>query len=191
MRRGSCPYLYGGVCVVFVGRVQGELDLEDLGGTQQQFLPLLCAPGTERVLAVAAALAGPGPAATLRGLLRLHAGFARPVGALILTLVLLGVGGVAVLFSRVPLHVHGFVLPRRGGPGERRGLASAPFGRLGSGRVSFVGVVLQAAEAVSQAADLSDDQVDQSVDQLIEDLQVLVLLEAAETLPADATERRR
>lgn len=178
---------------MFVGRVQGELDLEDLGGTQQQFLPLLCAPGTERVLAVAAALAGPGPAATLRGLLRFHAGFARPVGALILTLVLLGVGGVAILFSRVPLHVHGFVLPRRGGPGERRGLAPAPFGRrpLGSGRVSFVGVVLQAAEAVSQAADLSDDQVDQSVDQLIEDLQVLVLLETAETLPADATERRR
>lgn len=45
-----------------------------------------------------------------------------------------------------------------------------------------MGVVLHAAEAVSQAADLSDDQVDEGVDQLIKDLQVLVLLEAAETL---------
>lgn len=52
-----------------------------------------------------------------------------------------------------------------------------------------MGVVLQAAEAVSQAADLRDDQVDKSVDQLIKDLQVLVLLEAAETLSADATEK--
>ena len=46
-------------------------------------------------------------------------------------------------------------------------------------------VVLDAAEAVSQAADLGDDQVDEGVDQLVEDLQVLVLLEAAETLPGD------
>ena len=46
-------------------------------------------------------------------------------------------------------------------------------------------MVLGAAEAVSQAADLSDDQVDEGVDQLIEDLQVLVLLEAAETLSED------
>lgn len=51
-----------------------------------------------------------------------------------------------------------------------------------------MGVVLHAAEAVSQAADLSDDQVDEGVDQLIKDLQVLVLLEAAETLSED---RRR
>lgn len=48
-----------------------------------------------------------------------------------------------------------------------------------------MGVVLGAAEAVSQAADLSDDQVDEGVDQLIEDLQVLILLEAAETLSED------
>lgn len=40
-------YLYGGVCVVLVGCVQGELDLEDLGSTQQQFLPLLSVPGAE------------------------------------------------------------------------------------------------------------------------------------------------
>lgn len=48
-----------------------------------------------------------------------------------------------------------------------------------------MGVVLRAAEAISQAADLSDDQVDECVDQLIEDLQVFVLLEAAETLSGD------
>lgn len=48
-----------------------------------------------------------------------------------------------------------------------------------------MGVVLDAAEAVSQAADLGDDQVNEGVDQLVEDLQVLVLLEAAETLPGD------
>lgn len=48
-----------------------------------------------------------------------------------------------------------------------------------------MGVVLDAAEAVSQAADLGDDQVNEGVDQLVENLQVLVLLEAAETLPAD------
>lgn len=48
-----------------------------------------------------------------------------------------------------------------------------------------MGVVLDAAEAVSQAADLSDDQVDEGVDQLIKDLQVLVLLEAAETLSGE------
>lgn len=51
-----------------------------------------------------------------------------------------------------------------------------------------MGVVLDAAETVSQAADLSDDQVDEGVDQLIKDLQVLVLLEAAETLPEDDAE---
>lgn len=48
-------------------------------------------------------------------------------------------------------------------------------------------MVLDTAEAVSQAADLNDDQVDEGVDQLVEDLQVLVLLEAAETLPEEET----
>ena len=52
-------------------------------------------------------------------------------------------------------------------------------------------VVLDAAEAVSQAADLGDDQVDEGVDQLVEDLQVLVLLEAAETLSGDTTEKKQ
>lgn len=51
-----------------------------------------------------------------------------------------------------------------------------------------MGVVLDAAEAVSQAANLSDDQVDEGVNQLIEDLKVLVLLEAAETLSEDSAE---
>lgn len=54
-----------------------------------------------------------------------------------------------------------------------------------------MGVVLDAAEAVSQAADLSDDQVDEGVDQLIKDLQVLVLLEAAETLSEDKTQKKQ
>lgn len=53
-----------------------------------------------------------------------------------------------------------------------------------------MGVVLRAAEAVSQAADLSNDQVDEGVDQLIEDLQVLVFLEAAETLSEEAEQTR-
>lgn len=52
-------------------------------------------------------------------------------------------------------------------------------------------VVLDAAEAVSQAADLGDDQVDEGVDQLVKDLQVFVLLEAAETLSGDATEKKQ
>lgn len=54
-----------------------------------------------------------------------------------------------------------------------------------------MGVVLDAAETVSQAADLSDDQVDEGVDQLIKDLQVLVLLEAAETLSEDTTQKKQ
>lgn len=54
-----------------------------------------------------------------------------------------------------------------------------------------MGVVLDPTEAVSQAADLSDDQVDEGVDQLVEDLQVLVLFEAAETLSGDTTRRKR
>lgn len=54
-----------------------------------------------------------------------------------------------------------------------------------------MGVVLDAAEAVSQAADLSDDQVDEGVDQLIKDLQVLVLLEAAETLSEDTMQEKQ
>lgn len=41
------------------------------------------------------------------------------------------------------------------------------------------------AEAVPQAADLGDDQVDEGVDQLVEDLQMFVLFEAAETLSED------
>lgn len=53
-----------------------------------------------------------------------------------------------------------------------------------------MGGVLDAAEAVPQAADLGDDQVDEGVDQLVEDLQVLVLLEAAETLSVD-TKRQK
>lgn len=52
-------------------------------------------------------------------------------------------------------------------------------------------IPFNAAEAVSQAADLSDDQVDEGVDQLIKDLQVLVLLEAAETLSDDTTEKKQ
>ncbi len=51
-------------------------------------------------------------------------------------------------------------------------------------------VVLDAAETVSKAADLSDDQVNEGVDQLIEDFKVLVLLEAAETLSGDTTQKQ-
>lgn len=196
-----CPYLYGGVCVVFVGCVEGELDLEDLGGTQQQFLPLLCAPGAERVLAVTAAVCSdttittPGPTGALPGPQCFHLGFTRLVGPLTLALILVLVGGVGVLFGRVSLHIHRFVLPGRGrlreGPGRR--LAPAPFRPqpLCPRHASFMGVVLDAAEAVSQAADLSDDQVDEGVDQLIKDLQVLVLLEAAETLSEDKTQKKQ
>lgn len=54
-----------------------------------------------------------------------------------------------------------------------------------------MGVVLDAAETVSQVADLSDNQVDEGIDQLIEDLQVLVLLEAAETLSEDTTQKKQ
>lgn len=52
-------------------------------------------------------------------------------------------------------------------------------------------VFLDAAEAVSKAADLSDDQVDKGVDQLIKDFQMLVLLEAAETLSTDTTQNKQ
>lgn len=50
-------------------------------------------------------------------------------------------------------------------------------------------VVLRAAEAISQAADLGNDQVDEGVDQLVEDLQVFVLFEAAETLSEDTNRK--
>lgn len=74
--------------------------------------------------------------------------------------------------------------------GPCRSLTPGPFWPrpLGPRNTSFVGVVLRAAEAISQAADLSDDQVDECVDQLIEDLQVFVLLEAAETLSGETTQ---
>lgn len=105
--------------VVFVGRVQGELDLEDLGSTQQQFFPLLCAPGAERVLAIAAAVCSgtshtnPRPAASLSRSQRFQRGFpwlASPL-SLAFALVLVQVWGVAaVLLGRVSLHIHGFIL---------------------------------------------------------------------------------
>lgn len=125
---GTRPYLYGGVCVVFVGSIQRELDLEDLGGTQQQFLSFFCAPGAEWILAVTAPTAAgssttittPRPAAAAAAALprtqRFHLGFTRLlVGPLTVTLalalILVLVGGVGVLFGRVPLHIHRFVLP--------------------------------------------------------------------------------
>lgn len=117
---------------MFVGCVQGELDLEDLGGTQQQFLPLLRAPGAERVLAVAAAVCSstalntPRPAAALPRPQHFHLSFARLVGPLTPALVLVQVGGVAVLFGRVSLHIHGFVLTGGGRLGEGPGCSVAP-----------------------------------------------------------------
>lgn len=50
--------------------------------------------------------------------------------------------------------------------------------------------VLGTAKLVSQAVDLSDDQVYESVNQLIKNLQMLVLLEAAQTLPGNNTEEK-
>lgn len=119
----SGPHLYSGVCVVFVGCVEGELDLEDLGSTQQQFLPLLCAPGAEGVLTVTAAAAAAGPSTTIitsRPSTTLHRpqclclGFTLLVGPLTLTmaLILVQVRYVGILFRRVSLHIHRFVLPR-------------------------------------------------------------------------------
>lgn len=52
-----------------------------------------------------------------------------------------------------------------------------------------MGIVLRAAEAISQAADLGNDQVDKGIDQLVEDLQVFVLFEAAETLSEDTNRK--
>lgn len=120
-------YLYGRVCVVLVGRVQGELDLEDLGSTQQQFLPLLSAPGAERILADAAVTFCATLAATyIYRLAYIHwvlTGQLRP-----LTLVKLW-GVATVLFSGVSLHIHVFILTRRGrlGEGSSCALHTAPF----------------------------------------------------------------
>lgn len=52
-----------------------------------------------------------------------------------------------------------------------------------------MGVVLRAAEAISQAVDLGNDQVDEGIDQLVEDLQVFVFFEAAETLSEDTNRK--
>ena len=188
------------MCVVFVGSVEGKLDLEDLGGTQQQLLPFLCAPGAERVLTVTAAVCSDttvsthGPAGALPRPQCFHLGFTWLVGTLtlVLGLILVQIGSVAVLFGRVSLHIHRFVLPRGGRLGEGPGwsLAPAPFRPhpLSPRHATFTWAVLDAAEAVSQAADLSDDQVDEGVDQLVEDLQVFVLFEAAQTLSGDDAE---
>ncbi len=195
-------HLYGGMCVVFVGCVEGELDLEDLGGTQKQFLPLLCAPVAKRVLAVAAAVCSstsittPRPTAALSGPQCFHSGFTWLTGPLTLALglILAQIGGVTVLFSRVSLHIHRFVFPSWGRlwEGPRCSLTLVPFGphSLSPRHASFMCVVLDAAETVSKAADLSDDQVNEGVDQLIEDFKVLVLLEAAETLSGDTMQSR-
>lgn len=185
------------MCVVFVGSVEGKLDLEDLGGTQQQLLPFLCAPGAERVLTVTAAVCSDtavsthGAAGALPRPQCFHLGFTWLVGTLtlVLGLILVQIGSVAVLFGRVSLHIHRFILPGGGrlGEGPGRSLAPAPFRPrpLSPRHATFTWAVLDAAEAVSQAADLSDDQVDEGVDQLVEDLQVFVLFEAAETLSGD------
>ncbi|MEQ2173960.1 hypothetical protein GOODEAATRI_002926, partial [Goodea atripinnis] len=99
---------------------------------------------------------------------------------------------VGVLFSRVPFHINRFILPRGGRLGEQAGcrLTSSPVrpGLFSPRRRPFVREVLGTAKLVSQVVDLSDDQVNEGVNQLIKDLQMLVLLEAAQTLPANTTD---
>lgn len=62
-------------------------------------------------------------------------------------------------------------------------MASAPLGL----RPFTSSVAMGAAEAVPQTGYLGDDQVNEAINQLVEHLQVLVLFEAAQTLPVTNT----
>lgn len=161
-------YLYSRVCVVFVGRVQGELDLEDLGSTQQQFLLVFCAPGCKQVQAALV------PAVARRGIT--EPGLRVRFDPLLLVLVLITILCCTVLISRVPFHIQRLVLI-----GRRLWLGVAPF-RL---HPLSPTVAMATAKAVPKVGYLGDDQVNEGINQLAEHLEVLVFFKTAQTLPAN------
>lgn len=184
---------------MFVGCVERELDLKNFGCTQQQFFFLLCGPRAEGIQVVAAASSSVLPiqrlTATIQRSQWVRLGSIWPDFFLLvaLSLLLVWIGYVGILFSRVPFHIDGFVLPGGGRLGERAGcrLSCGPVGPALFGPRPFVREVLGTAKLVSQAVDLSDDQVYEGVHQLIKNLQMLVLFEAAQTLPGNNTEELR